>query len=72
MEGRRPAALQPLALPVAELAADTAAGMQAADMTAERPAADMLAAEAVPEHGILPAVPLVFFREAGECQLRSQ
>ena len=68
MEGRRPAALQPLALPVAELAADTAAGMQAADMAA----ADMAAGQ---ESGNLPAagpVPQVFCREAGEYQLRFQ
>ena len=65
MEGHRPAVPQPSVLPVAELAADTAAaGMQAADMSA-----------AVRESGSRPAavpVPQVFSQEAEECQLRFQ
>ena len=61
MEGHHPAYLLQLALAVQAVLA-------AADMMA----ASMQAAEAVLEYGILPAAPLAFFREAGECQLRFQ
>ena len=71
--GRLPAGHLPLASAVpAALAAGmlAAAVRQAAGMSAaaERPAAGM----AVAADNLPAAVPPVFFREAGECQLRSR
>ena len=64
MEGHHPACLLQLALAVQAVQAVLAA--------AGKLAAGMKAAEAALVQGILPAVLLAFFREAGACQPRSQ